>query len=79
MKEILGVRNFDFVLESQRLVVFANTNEKGFCNIVQCSNSMIYLFGYLKKDIIGKSIEFIMPYFYGWTYQNVRRAYKKDT
>ena len=56
-----NVGNFDYILENQDFVIFANSNEKGVCNIVQCSNSMVYLLGYLKKDIIGKPIEFLMP------------------
>ena len=61
MEEGPNVGNFDYILENQDFVIFANANEKGVCNIVQCSNSMVYLLGYLKKDIIGKPIEFIMP------------------
>ena len=61
MEEGPNVGNFDYILENQDYVIFANSNEKGLCNIVQCSNSIVYLLGYLKKDIIGKSIEFIMP------------------
>ena len=61
MEEGPNVGNFDYILENQDFVIFANANEKGVCNIVQYSNSMVYLLGYLKKDIIGKPIEFIMP------------------
>ena len=61
MEDGPNVGNFDYILENQDFVFFANSNEKGVCNIVQCSNSIVYLLGYLKKDIIGKPIEFIMP------------------
>ena len=57
----LHVGNFDYILENQDYVIFANSNEKGQCSIVQSSNSITYLLGYLKKDIIGKQIEVIMP------------------
>ena len=53
--------NFDYILENQDYVIFDNSNEKGQCSIVQCSNSITYLLGYLKKDIIGKQIEILMP------------------
>ena len=61
MEEGPNLGNFDYILENQDYVIFANSNEKGLCNIVQCSNSIVYLLGYLKKEIIGKPIEFIMP------------------
>ena len=57
----VNVGNFDYILENQDFVIFANSNEKGQCSIVQSSNSITYLLGYLKKDIIGKQIEVIMP------------------
>ena len=59
--EGLHLGNFDYILENQDYVIFANSNEKGQCSIVQSSNSITYLLGYLKKDIIGKPIEVIMP------------------
>ena len=59
--EGLHLGNFDYILENQDFVIFANSNEKGQCSIVQCSNSITYLLGYLKKDIIGKQIEVLMP------------------
>ena len=59
--ENLHLGNFDYILENQDYVIFANSNEKGLCSIVQSSNSITYLLGYLKKDIIGKQIEVIMP------------------
>ena len=61
MEEGPNIGNFDYILENQDFVIFANSNEKGLCNIVQCSNSIVYLLGFLKKEIIGKPIEFIMP------------------
>ena len=57
----MHIGNFDYILENQDYVIFANSNEKGQCSIVQSSNSITYLLGYLKKDIIGKQIEVIMP------------------
>ena len=61
MEEGPNLGNFDYILENQDYVFFANSNEKGICNIVQCSNSIVYLLGFLKKEIIGKPIEFLMP------------------
>ena len=59
--EGMHLGNFDYILENQDYVIFDNSNEKGQCSIVQCSNSITYLLGYLKKDIIGKQIEILMP------------------
>ena len=53
--------NMDSILENQDFIIFANSNEKGKCNIVQCSNSISFLFGYQKSEIIGKPIEILMP------------------
>lgn len=46
MEEGPNLGNFDYILENQDYVFFANSNEKGICNIVQCSNSIVYLLGF---------------------------------
>ena len=53
--------NMDSILENQDYLIFANSNEKGKCKIVQCSNSISFLLGYQKSEIIGKPIEILMP------------------
>ena len=55
------LENLDIILENQDCVIFSRTNEKGECDIIQCSNSMVYMLGYVKQELIGKSIEMLMP------------------
>lgn len=56
--------NLEKYIENPDIVCFCSVNEKGECDIVQCSNSFVYLSGYSKIDVIGKSIEFLMPNLY---------------
>ena len=58
------INNLDILLENQDYVIYCRTNEKGDCNIIQCSNSIIYLLGFIKQDLIGKNIEVLMPSIY---------------
>ena len=53
--------NLEIILESQDYVIYSRTNEKGECDIIQCSNSIVYLLGHIKQELIGKNIETIMP------------------
>ena len=53
--------NLEAILENQDFVFFCSSNDKGKCTIIQCSNSIINLLGYEKSEIIGKSLEFLMP------------------
>ena len=62
--ERLDIENLDLLLENQDLVIYSRTNEKGECQIIQCSNSIIALLGYSKLELIGKKIEFLMPSMY---------------
>ena len=55
------IDNLDLILENQDYVIYTRANEKGECDIIQCSNSVVYLLGFLKQELIGKSIETIMP------------------
>ena len=55
------IANIDSVLENQDCLVFANSNERGVCHIVQCSYSFLYFLGYEKKELIRKQIEILMP------------------
>ena len=40
------IANLDSVIENQDCLLFANSNERGACNIVQCSYSFLYFLGY---------------------------------
>jgi len=60
----LDLENLDLILENQDLVIYSRTNEKGDCQIIQCSNSIVAMFGYAKLELIGKKIEFLMPTIY---------------
>lgn len=60
----LDLENLDALLENQELVIYSRTNEKGQCNIIQCSNSIVSMFGYSKQEVIGKKIEYLMPSIY---------------
>jgi len=53
--------NFESLLDNQDLVIFVNSNERGKCNIMQYSNSIINLIGYQKQEIINKPLEILMP------------------
>ena len=55
------IANLDSVIENQDCLLFANSNERGLCNIVQCSYSFLYFLGYEKKELIRKQIEILMP------------------
>ena len=53
--------NFEAGLENPDYILYATSNEKGECNIGQCTNSIVNLLGYMKSEIIGKKIEVLMP------------------
>ena len=53
--------NFENLIDNQDFIIFVNSNEKGKCNIMQYSNSLINLIGYQKQEIINKPLEVLMP------------------
>ena len=53
--------SIDNIIENQDYMIFANSNEKGKCTIFQFSNSLTYLVGYQKQEMINKPIEVLMP------------------
>ena len=55
------VANIDSVLENQDCLLFANSNERGICQIKQCSYSFLFFLGYEKRELIRKQIEILMP------------------
>ena len=61
IKEKNKLENLDNILENQDYVIYLNSDEKGKCNIIQFSNSLTYLIGYQKQEVLNKPIEFLMP------------------
>jgi len=49
------------ISETQYFTLFINSNEKGKCNIIQVSSSLLLLVGYQKHELINKSMKFLMP------------------
>ena len=56
----LNIRNIDSI-ESQDYAIYVTSNEKGKCNIIQFSNSISFLLGYQKTELINKPLETIIP------------------
>ena len=48
-------------IENPNYVIYSTSNEKGDCTISQCTSSLMNLLGYMKREIIGKKIEILMP------------------
>ena len=59
-EEKININNIDS-LENQDLIIFVSSNEKGKCNIIQFSNSLIFIIGYQKHELINKPLETLMP------------------
>ena len=57
----IDIDSLDKILENPEIVLFARSNDKGECNMIQCSNSFVLFSGYQKHELIGKQIEYIMP------------------
>ena len=53
--------NLEAIIDNQDYLLFVNSNEKGKCNIIQFSNSLSYLIGYQKQELINKQLEVLMP------------------
>ena len=60
-KKLNNINNIENMLENQDNILYVNSNEKGKCNIIQFSNSLSYLIGYQKQEIINKPLEILMP------------------
>ena len=48
-------------LENQDFLIFVSSNEKGKCNIIQFSNSLCFIIGYQKHELINMPLETLMP------------------
>ena len=55
------IPSIDSVIENQDYLLFANSNERGLCKIIQCSYNILYFLGYERKELIRKPIEILMP------------------
>ena len=49
------------IVETQDFSIFVNSNEKGKSKIIQISNSLSYLIGYQKHELINKPLEILIP------------------
>ena len=49
------------LIDNQDYILFADSDEKGNCKIIQCSLSLSHFLGYSKYDIIGNSINILLP------------------
>ena len=47
--------------ENQDFIIYVSSNEKGNCNIIQFSNSLSYIIGYQKHELINKPLDILMP------------------
>ena len=65
------LENLDITLERPKALIFTRANEKGECRIIQCSNSVVSLFGYTKTELIGKTIETLMPHLFEVDHCNI--------
>jgi hypothetical protein len=65
------LENLDITLERPKALIFCRANEKGECRVIQCSNSVVSLFGYTKTELIGKTIETLMPHLFEVDHCNV--------
>jgi len=55
--------NIEALVDNQDFILFCDSDEFGNCKMIQCSASFAYLLSYQKYDIIGKSLELIIPNF----------------
>ena len=61
MREKSKIENLDNIVENQDYTIIVNSDEKGRCKIIQFSNSLTYLIGYQKQEVINKPLEMLMP------------------
>ena len=56
-----GKESIEELVDNQDYILFGDLDEKGSCKIIQCSASFSNLLGHQKSDIIGKSLNIIIP------------------
>ena len=49
------------LIDNQDYLLFADSDEKGNCKIIQCSLSLSHFLGFQKYEIIGQSLNVILP------------------
>ena len=59
-KKKINITNISSI-ENQGYVIYVNATDKGKCNIIQFSNSLSFIIGYQKQELINKSLEVLMP------------------
>ena len=55
------ISKIEEILDNQDYIIFADSDEKGNCKIIQCSASISHFLGYQRYDIIGRPIDIIIP------------------
>ena len=56
-----NANNIEALLDNQDYLLFADSDEKGNCKIIQSSASLAHYLSYQKVDLIGKPLEIIFP------------------
>ena len=59
-KKKINVTNIGNI-ENQGYIIYVNITDKGKCNIIQFSNSLSFIIGYQKQELINKPLEVLMP------------------
>ena len=55
--------NIESLMDNQDYILFCDSDESGNCKMIQCSASLAHLLSYQKYEILGKSLELIIPSF----------------
>ena len=55
--------NIEALVDNQDYILFCDSDEFGNCKMIQCSASFAFLLSYQKYDILGKSLELVIPNF----------------
>ena len=64
-------------LEVQDYVIFVKADEKGRCTIIQFSNSLSYIFGYERHEILNKPFEILLPAIFKESYSKEMATFIK--
>ena len=66
-------------LENQDYIIFVKANERGKCTIVQFSNSLSYIIGYERYEILNKPFEILLPAIFKDNYDKEMETYIKTS